>query len=52
MPDEVGLLMAGKLEGSLVENVRLDAAAKQDCLRSVGRAIEAIVNWYNESIVS
>jgi hypothetical protein len=42
--DDAGLLMAGKVEESLVEKARLEAAAKQLCLRIAGRTIEAMMS--------
>jgi len=41
--DERGLV--GNADGSFVANVRLEVAARHDCLKSVGRTIEAIVNF-------
>jgi len=40
-----GLLIAGKLEVSFVEKVRLEAAAKQVCRSIAGRTIEAILGF-------
>lgn len=43
MADAVGLEMIGKAEEILVENARLEAAARAVCLSMVGRMMEAIL---------
>lgn len=43
----MGLLTQGTAEESLVENVRLDAAVRAECLSMMGRTMEAMPIYFN-----